>query len=329
MPPPEDGNQYLPFADLMELEKINEVTYRSTALPFSPGGQAPGGVKRAYGGHVYAQAVWAAAQTVGEGFVVHNVTGFFLLGGLPSVPFIYKVHTLRNGRSYAIRIVNVTQREGSGICFTCTASFKTAETSPLDKQAAVDIPSAYESVLAGKRPEDFEEAPGMDVPWYWRRRKETGYNDPFPGLQARKVDMTAFNRGLDPLDKRQLIYYRALGKMPKDANLNACAHLYASDRNSLFIVANHFNAGDSYSQMGSLAHTVVFHVPLEEMFVGSDEAEDDKGREWFVKEDWTTRAAGGRGMFHSRVWDARGRHVATLMQEGMIRVKSKDDKEKL
>jgi hypothetical protein len=26
---------------------------------------------RAYGGHVYAQAAWAAAQTVPEGFVLH------------------------------------------------------------------------------------------------------------------------------------------------------------------------------------------------------------------------------------------------------------------
>lgn len=244
------------------------------------------------------------------------------------MPFVYKVHTLRNGRSYAIRIVNVTQSEGSGVCFTCTCSFKTGESSSLDKQAVLDIPETYKSVLEGRRPEDFEEAPGMDVPWYWRRRKETGYNDPFPGLEARKVDMAAFNEGRDALDKRQLIYYRAIGSMPSNPNLHACAHLYASDRNSLFIVSNHLGVGDTYTQMGSLAHTVVFHVPLEEMLVGSDAAAEESGREWFVKEDWTSRAAGGRGMFHSRVWDVRGRHVATLMQEGMVRVGSNESKGK-
>lgn len=66
MAPPHDGNECLPFADMIALEKINDSTYRSIAMPFSPGG---GG--RAYGGHVYAQAVWAAAQTVKAGFVIH------------------------------------------------------------------------------------------------------------------------------------------------------------------------------------------------------------------------------------------------------------------
>ncbi|KAK8219956.1 hypothetical protein M8818_000371 [Zalaria obscura] len=66
MAPPLNGNAYTSFAEMIKLEKINEVTYRSTAPPFSP--FATG---RAYGGHVYAQAVWAASQTVGEGFVVH------------------------------------------------------------------------------------------------------------------------------------------------------------------------------------------------------------------------------------------------------------------
>jgi len=73
MPPPDNGNEYLPFVDMIALEKINPVTYRSKALPFSPGG---GG--RSYGGHVYAQAVWAAAQTVQPGFVVH-VSGVCVL----------------------------------------------------------------------------------------------------------------------------------------------------------------------------------------------------------------------------------------------------------
>jgi len=66
MGPPRHGNGYLPFVDLIALEKVDETTYRSTALPFSPNGSG-----RAYGGHVYAQAVWAAAKTVEAGFVIH------------------------------------------------------------------------------------------------------------------------------------------------------------------------------------------------------------------------------------------------------------------
>ena len=71
MPPPDDGNEYLPFIDLIKLDKTDELTYRSIALPFSPGGVTPGALKRSYGGHVYAQAAWAACQTVERGFLIY------------------------------------------------------------------------------------------------------------------------------------------------------------------------------------------------------------------------------------------------------------------
>jgi len=53
------------------------------------------------------------------------------------------------------------------------------------------------------------------------------------------VDMERFNRHRKTLDRRQLMYYRAIGEMPsvqEDPNLHAAAHLYASDRNGLFPV---------------------------------------------------------------------------------------------
>lgn len=70
MPSIDDGNAYTPFVDLVKLEKINEVTFRSIAQPFAPGGQV-NPVKRSYGGHVFAQAAWAACQTVAKGLVLH------------------------------------------------------------------------------------------------------------------------------------------------------------------------------------------------------------------------------------------------------------------
>lgn len=255
------------------------------------------------------------------------MSGNFILPGLTNIPFIYKVHIIRDGRSYATRIVNVTQAHGKGICFTCTCSFKLAETSPLDVQEEVDIWDKYKSVLGGKRPQDFEECPGMDVPWYWERRKETGHNDAFPGLEARKVDMTPYNDQRHPLDKRQLILYRTLGDLPQDPNMHLCAHLYASDRNSLFIVANHFDVGDIYTQMGSLAHSVTFHSGMKELMLGASASTgsplDDQSGKWFCKEDWSDRLAAGRGLFHSKVWAPDGTHVASILQDGMIRVTKK------
>ncbi|EMC97947.1 hypothetical protein BAUCODRAFT_155205 [Baudoinia panamericana UAMH 10762] len=320
-----NGNTYLPFTELIRLEKVDERTFRSRAIPFAPGGQL--GQRRTYGGHVFMQAAWAASQTIGDGFLLHHISGNFILPGLVNIPFVYKVHIIRDGRSYATRIVNVTQAQEKGICFTCTCSFKRPETSPLEVQERLDIWKQYSTVLDGKHPADFDEIPGMDVPWYWKRRKETGTNDQFPGLEMRKVEMEKYNSQRHPLDRRQLMFYRTLGDLKSDPNLHLCAHLYASDRNSLFIVANHFEVGDIYTQMGSLVHSVTFHGDAKDALFGpsthTDSPLDDQNGRWFAKEDWGSRMSGGRTMFHSRLFSANGTHIATVLQDGMIRVTKK------
>lgn len=54
-----NGNRFLPFVDLMEVHKIDKWTYQSVAKPFAPGAGTV-----AFGGHVYAQAVYAASKTL-------------------------------------------------------------------------------------------------------------------------------------------------------------------------------------------------------------------------------------------------------------------------
>lgn len=104
---------------------------------------------------------------------------------------------------------------------------------------------------------DHQEMPGVDAPWYayhsfhkrhpinslpryWEYSKlNHGYTDPFPGLELRKVNMDKYNESKLFNEKRSLKYYAIRGKMPsvkEDPNMHAAAHLYASDRNSLFVM---------------------------------------------------------------------------------------------
>jgi hypothetical protein len=62
-------------------------------------------------------------------------------------------------------LVNVTQAEGAGICFTCTCSFKLSEEAHFDVQEKIYLDQQYGKVLSNKKPEDWEEVSGMDVPW--------------------------------------------------------------------------------------------------------------------------------------------------------------------
>ncbi|KAF7185242.1 Acyl-coenzyme A thioesterase 8 [Pseudocercospora fuligena] len=330
--PKHPGNTYLPFKDLIKLEKIDDRTYRSIALPFAPGG--PLGVGRSYGAHVYMQACYAACQTVAEGFLIHNVSGNFILSGELTVPFVYKVHIIRNGRSYCTRIVNVTQSQSKGICFTCTVSFKTPEPLQISAQENVKIFEKYSSVLHNKSPTDFPECPSMDLPFYYNLLKSgTVTNDSFPGLECRKVDMSAYNRDLHPLDRRQLIFYRTIGTLPSDdPNMHLCAHIFATDRNSLYIVANHFELGDYFTAMSSLAHTVTIHSPMEELRFGKGgkrtgtvlDDRDGKGR-WFCMEVNGDRIGYGRALYHGRFWSSDGTHIMTAMQDGLIRFTNKQE----
>lgn len=63
----DDHGRVLSFDRVMQLETIGERTFRSVVQAYTP----TGGENGTYGGHVFAQAAWAAAQTVQDGFVVH------------------------------------------------------------------------------------------------------------------------------------------------------------------------------------------------------------------------------------------------------------------
>ena len=61
------AGEVVTFADLMSLETFDSRTFRSKVKAYAP----TGGENGAYGGHVYAQSAWAAAQTVPEGMIIH------------------------------------------------------------------------------------------------------------------------------------------------------------------------------------------------------------------------------------------------------------------
>lgn len=303
-----------------------------------------------------------------------NITGWFVLGGKPNEHYIYEVHKIRDGYNYCTRSVTVIQDAGQAM-FTCTCSFKREEESPFDVQEHVDLKKKYSEVISGKENEPMlhDVAPSNDSE-YFRKTYLPAHPEhfnPIAGLHLRKADMSKYNTSREPLDRRQLTFYTLRGSLPlptapfppapgqvnptREANLHACAHLYASDRNSLFIVPNHLDRGREFTRMASLSHSVVFHVGIKDLvmppeprinhanadrtlwdnealslcqldgYEGSDR--DADGRKWFVQEAWMTRATGGRGLHTSRLWDyERGVHVATTFQDGLIRFGKREPK---
>ncbi len=85
--------------------------------------------QRVFGGQVAGQALVAAARTVDDSArLVHSLHAYFLRPGDPTVPILYEVDRLRDGRSFSTRRV-VAIQHGRAI-FNLQASFHGEEDGP-------------------------------------------------------------------------------------------------------------------------------------------------------------------------------------------------------
>jgi acyl-CoA thioesterase len=68
-----DAKNPITWPEQMALEQVGKTTFRSLAgTPFGAYSKVRGEMRpRAYGGHVYAQAAYAASKTVGRGLMLH------------------------------------------------------------------------------------------------------------------------------------------------------------------------------------------------------------------------------------------------------------------
>jgi len=82
--------------ELLDLEPLDDNLFRGRNPPESWPFRT-----RVFGGQVLAQALVAAQRTVY--IAAHSMHAYFLLAGDPSVPILYEVERVRDGRSFATR----------------------------------------------------------------------------------------------------------------------------------------------------------------------------------------------------------------------------------
>ncbi|HXH56817.1 MAG TPA: acyl-CoA thioesterase II [Iamia sp.] len=271
---------------VLDLENIEVNVFRGT----SPDEDA----QRVFGGQVAGQALVAAARTVDADRTVHSLHAYFLRPGDPTVPILYEVDRLRDGRSFTTRRV-VAIQHGKPI-FNLSASFHVAE--------------------AGF---DHQDEPPPDTPdpaslpdWVTRWRPILGQagqdwlDRPRP-IDMRHVDWSPEARR-EPLPPRSRVWLRADGVLPDDPVLHACVITYASDMTLLDTAL--LPHGRSFVQqdvmMASLDHAMWFHRPF-------------RADEWLLYSQDTPSASGGRGLARGLFFDPQGHLVASVVQEGLIR----------
>ncbi|MEU7783497.1 MULTISPECIES: acyl-CoA thioesterase II [unclassified Amycolatopsis] len=270
---------------LLDLEKIEENIFRGVSPAHSP--------VRVFGGQVAGQALVAAGRTVPEERRVHSLHAYFIRGGDPSVPIVYEVDRIRDGRSFTTRRV-VAVQHGKAI-FSLSASFQKdepgiehAETMPEGIPAPETLPTLMEraegyAIGAHSRPRPIDVRYVNEPPWVTR---ETGERP-----------------------ARNQVWMRADGKLPEDQLLHVCVLTYASDMTLLdSVLARHGVYWDTDKVLGaSLDHALWFHRPF-------------RADEWFLYDSASPTASGARGLATGRFFAEDGTLLATVVQEGLLRV---------
>jgi acyl-CoA thioesterase-2 len=274
--------------DLLDLEPIEENIFRGV----SPDEKR----QRVFGGQVAGQALVAAGRTVDQATGdqrrdVHSMHAYFLRPGDPSVPILYEVDRIRDGRSFTTRRV-VAIQHGRAI-FNLSASFHVHERG-LEHQAPMPEAPAPEALPTWK--ERMSE---------WADRLGEWYERPRP-IDWRYVSDLA-RRG-EPRQARQQVWFRADGQLPDDPLLHACIVAYASDMTLLdTVVLPHGLTWEDDVQMASLDHAMWFHRPF-------------RADDWLLYDTHSPTASGARGLATGSIYRRDGSLAVTVTQEGLIRL---------
>ncbi|MFC4064279.1 acyl-CoA thioesterase [Actinoplanes subglobosus] len=273
--------------ELLDLKQVDAATFQ---------GESPQtGAQRVFGGQVAGQALVAAGRTVDPSRHVHSLHGYFVRPGDPTVPITFHVEQIRDGRSFSVR--RSTARQHGRTIFFMSASFQVPEEG-LDHQepAPVGVPE----------PED---VPTI-LHWADRYPERMAMFKASPrSVDVRYVGVPGWvppgDRDAEPL---QRVWMRLDGKLPDDPLIHACALTYASDMSLLdAVLSTHGEVWGPGGVIGaSLDHALWFHRPF-------------RADEWFLYDSSSPSASGARGLAGGRMFTREGRHIASAVQEGLLR----------
>lgn len=248
-----------------------------------------------FGGQVLSQCVVAAAKTVSEDRSIHSFHGYFLRPGNALEPIVFGVERLRDGRSFSARRIHAYQNEKP--IMSAMASFQ-VDDDGFDHQDRIpsDVPDPESlgdiSELLG----------GHDVPHIneWLLRRPFHYRPVAESLYLKPPRI----RG-----SKQSVWVKAMGDIPDDRDLHAAFLAYASDFNMLepTMRAHGVAWRTKGLRLASLDHAMWWHRRA-------------RADEWMLFVQDSPSAENGRGLGLLRIFARTGELLATVGQQGIVRL---------
>lgn len=257
----------------------------------------PGG--RVFGGQVLAQSVVSAARTVAEDRFIHSMHGYFLRPGDVAKPITFSVDRIHDGRSFSTRRTQAYQ-DGLPI-LSMIASFQD-EDPGLEHQERMPegipdpetLPSAADILAGVKHPVAEQWATGR-------------------AFDIRHVPGPIYLSVPEGPSARQAVWMRVNGAFPDSDLLHRAALAYASDYTLLepILRAHGVPWVTPGLKIASLDHAMWWHRRV-------------RVDEWLLYVQESPTARGGRGLSTGKIFNRAGDLVASVAQEGMVRVPDAD-----
>jgi len=280
--------------DLLTLERLEQRLFRGQSRDI--------GTKNVFGGQVLSQALSAAQatlDTVPSPRMAHSLHAYFLRAGDIRHPIVYEVDITRDGGSFSVRRVTAIQH--GQVIFFAAVSFQQDETGVEHQFQIPDVPAPETLSAASMIPEPLLGKVPADL------RRWLDCNGPFEFRRVAPYDE------LNPpkLPPYQQIWFRLSERVGDAPELHRSLLAYASDFRLLG--ASFLPHGISFYQPGvrvaSLDHALWFHRPF-------------RADEWLLYALDSPTTQGSRGLSRGMVYDREGQLVASVAQEGMIRVRT-------
>ncbi|RFA22104.1 acyl-CoA thioesterase [Subtercola boreus] len=250
---------------------------------------------RVFGGQVLAQSLVAASRTVDDDRAAHSMHGYFLRPGDANQPITFSVDRIHDGRSFTTRRTQAYQN-GQPI-LSMIASFQ-IEDPGLDHQA--EMPEGV------PEPESLPTAADLIGHFDHPVARNWASERPF---DIRHVSSPVYLAADENRVAHQAVWIKCINRLPDDPVLHRAALAYASDYTLLESIYRRH--GLSWLTPGlkaaSLDHAMWWHRP-------------GRADEWILYTQESPSASGGRGLALGRMFSKDGVLLASVAQEGMVRI---------
>jgi len=260
---------------------------------------------RVYGGQVLAQALLACGRTVDTDRPPHSLHAYFLREGSVKQPIDFEVEVLHDGNSFSARRVSAIQ-SGRPI-LTASASFQRFQPG---YDAQIPMPAGVPGPDAGTNTRDHLSDSEFPNARWWGRDSAFDFVQVSPPIYLQS----------DPHPtSQQLVWVRAKGIIPPPTSSYVSEQLWhrallAFACDQLLLEPTVRGAGLSWVDlmqrrvaMASLDHAMWWH-------------RDVRVDQWLLFVQEAGSSYGGRAMGQARVYTQDGALVATIAQEGMMRL---------